>query len=265
MMRKLLMTLLTFVFSLTASQAQTNELRKETSSRNSPDPLKGLRKANFSELDPSKPLMLDGIATPVYSANLVLIGQEELMKELSGGDFIPDVYIDSSKEVKAFVLRKTTALEKSQMIKMAEPMDGSNELVGKKAAAFSGTDMQGVSHSLESLKGKVIVINCWFVECKPCVMEMPELNTLVEKYKHKEVVFLGLAVNEKKKIEQFLQSKKFHYTIIPDAQDAISAYGVKSFPTHIIIDKASTVVFSTSGLGPTTIADLEKTIQSLLE
>ena len=260
-----LIALLIFIFSLTAGQAQTNEISKDNPTAKVADPLKGLRKANFSELDPAKPLMLDGISTPVYSANLVLIGQEELMKELSGGDFIPDVYIDSSKEVKAFVLRKTTALEKSQMIKMAEPMDGGSDLVGKKAAAFSGTDMLGVSHSLESLKGKVIVINCWFVECKPCVMEMPELNTLVEKYKNKEVVFLGLAVNEKKKIEQFLQSKKFHYTIIPDAQDAISAYGVKSFPTHIIIDKASTVVFSTSGLGPTTIADLEKTIQSLLE
>lgn len=265
MMRKLLMTLLTFVFSLTVGQAQTNDASRDTLTTKVADPLKGLRKANFSELDPEKPLMLDGISTPVYSSSLVLISQEELMKELSGGDFIPDVYVDSSKEVKAFVLRKTTEQEKSQMIKMTESMESRSELVGKKAAAFSGTDMQGVSHSLESLKGKVIVINCWFVECKPCVMEMPELNTLVEKYKHKEVVFLGLAVNDKRKIEQFLQSKKFHYTIIPDAQDAISAFGVKSFPTHIIIDKASTVVFSTSGLGPTTIADLEKTIQSLLE
>jgi thiol-disulfide isomerase/thioredoxin len=28
-------------------------------------------------------------------------------------------------------------------------------------------------------------------------MEMPELNKLVEKYENKDVVFLGLAINEK--------------------------------------------------------------------
>ena len=35
-----------------------------------------------------------------------------------------------------------------------------------------------------------------FVECKPCVIEMPELNEIVQKYKSEEVVFLAFALNE---------------------------------------------------------------------
>ena len=54
---------------------------------------------------------------------------------------------------------------------------------------FAAVDMNGNSYSLGILKGKVVVINFWFVECKPCVIEMPELNEIVEKYKSEEVVF----------------------------------------------------------------------------
>jgi len=61
--------------------------------------------------------------------------------------------------------------------------------VGSDAPDFSAVDMNGNSYSLGILKGKVVVINFWFVECKPCVIEMPELNEIVEKYKSEEVVF----------------------------------------------------------------------------
>ena len=143
-------------------------------------------------------------------------------------------------------------------------MPGKNDLVGKQALPFSVTDINGNNYSLESLKGKVIVINFWFVECKPCVMEMTELNKLVEKYKHKEVVFLGFAINEKEKIEQFLKKTNFNYNVVADAKGLVGSYGITSFPTHIVIDKNSNISFEVSGLGPTTIDDLDKIITTMV-
>jgi thiol-disulfide isomerase/thioredoxin len=96
-------------------------------------------------------------------------------------------------------------------------------------------------------------------------MEMPELNKIVENFKNKEVVFLGFAINEKDKIEKFLKTTNYKYNIIPNAQEAIQTYGVNSFPTHIVIDKNSNISFTTSGLGETTIKDLEKEIGKLVE
>jgi thiol-disulfide isomerase/thioredoxin len=90
-----------------------------------------------------------------------------------------------------------------------DSQQNSSDLIGKEAFPFSATDISGNNYSLDELKGKVIVINFWFVECKPCVMEMPELNKLVEKHKNKEVVFLGFANNDKPKIEKFLKTKSF--------------------------------------------------------
>ena len=264
-MKKGLVIVLAFIFSMNYSHAQITALKKDTSVNNTSNPLFGLRQADFKDLDPSKPLMLDGISTPVYLENLSLVQGEDFMKVMSSGDYFPKVYIDSNNEVKAFVLRKATELEKSKMIKMDHSMISDNDLIGKKAFPFSETDINGNEYSLESLKGKVIVINFWFVECKPCVMEMPDLNNLVEKYMNEAVVFLGFAISDKKKIEKFLKSTTYNYHIIPNAQDAVNAYGVNSFPTHIVIDKNSTISFSANGLGPTTIDDLDKNIKSLLD
>ena len=262
MIKKYGFILLAILATANFSAAQEKTVIKESNAVTS-NPLKGLRKASFKDLDPTKPLMLDGISTPVYTENLTLVQGEEFMKVMSLGDLIPDVFVDSNNEVKAFVLRKATDFEKSHMIQMEDDVMSKKDMIGKPASPFSVTDINGNNYSLERLKGKVIVINFWFVECKPCVMEMPELNKMVEKYKKKNVVFLGLAMNEKTKIEKFLKTTNFKYNIVPDAQQVVQDYGILSFPTHVVIDKDSKIAFSTSGLGETTMEDLDKVIGRL--
>lgn len=266
-MKKILLLIIVLAFSITNNYAQVTQTKQENATNKQTNPLEGLRKASFTELDPTKPLMLDGVSTPVYTENLTLVEGDEFMKVMSNGDYFPDIYIDSNKEVKAFVLRKATDLEKSRMVKMQTDaeMPRNSDLLGKPALPFSVTDINGNNYSLESLKGKVIVINFWFVECKPCVMEMPELNKLVKKYENKEVVFIGFAMNEKDKIEQFLKKTKFSYSIIPGAKDVVATYGIASFPTHLVIDKNSNITFAVNGLGPTTIGDLQKAIEVMVQ
>ena len=41
----------------------------------------------------------------------------------------------------------------------------------------------------KDLKGKINVINFWFMKCAPCIAEIPALNTLVKKYKGKDINF----------------------------------------------------------------------------
>jgi len=255
--------LLTLLLLINNSYAQVTEATKDAIVEKNTTLLKGLRKAEFKDLDPEKPLMLDGVNTPVYSESLALIEGDEFMKVMMSREYIPDPYIDSNNEVKAFVLRKATALEKSQMIEMKDNIEDKIDLIGKEALPFTATDMAGNNYTLESLKGKVIVINFWFVECKPCVMEIPELNELVEKYKNTDVVFLGFAINDEEKIKKFTKTTTYKYNIIPDSKEAVKTYSINSFPTHIVIDKQSIIKYYTSGLGPTTISDLDNIIKSI--
>ncbi len=226
------------------------------------DLLDSLTKASMEELDPSKEIMIDGITIPVFSVDGKQLSQEEMMQQFMKGDVAPDFYVDNNKDIKAIVLRKAT---KEEMEMMGMAALSNNDSINEEAIAFTATDLEGNTFSLDELKGKVIVINFWFVACKPCVEEIPELNELVEKYEDKDVVFLGFALDNEKRLNSFLEKTPFKYHIFSKSKKIIENYGVNSYPTHIIIDQSSAVVFKTSGLSPTTVKSIENTILSLIE
>ena len=70
---------------------------------------------------------------------------------------------------------------------------------------------------------------------------------------------------DKRKIDTFLKTNTYKYNIIPDSKEEVQLYNVNSFPTHLIIDKNSIISYYVSGLGPTTINDLDNTIDSLIK
>ncbi len=237
---------------------------KETTNVEKKEHLKDLTKASEDDLS-DKQIMLDGESIPVYNIKGKRIRGMEMMEAMMSGNYAPDFYMDKNKEIKVAVLRMITEDEKKMRKEMKAQMSGKSEAIGTDAFSFSATDINGNEYSLNSLKGKIIVMNFWFVECKPCVMEMPELNKLVENYKNKDVVFLGFATNDKAKIDSFLKKKNFSYNIIPSSKKIAAEYKVSGYPTHIIIDENSKIVYSTSGLSSTTISDIEKTIESLIK
>ena len=100
---------------------------------------------------------------------------------------------------------------------------------------------------------------------KPCVIEMPELNEIVQKYKSEEVVFLAFALNEQPKIESFLKKHAFDYSILPDSGAVIGDYKIKSYPAHIILDQNSKIAFSTRGLSNSTASEIDEAIEGLIE
>lgn len=253
--------LILFLILFNFCYAQENASIKNNNSTNTL--LDGLKKAGPDDLDPSKPIMLDGVSIPVYSEDFKRLEGESFMKAMMSAEFIPIPYVDDKKDVKLFLLRKASDEEKKQMMSFRDDSPQKSELIGKPAIPFSVTDISGNNYTLERLKGKVVVINFWFVECKPCVMEIPELNKLVERYKGKDIVFLGIATNEKAKLQKFLEKQPFNYTIIPDGSKTAGDYQVNAFPTHIIIDKNSMVAFATTGLGPTTMDDIEKLLDAM--
>ncbi len=118
---------------------------------------------------------------------------------------------------------------------------------GEYAMDFIARDMRGENFKLSELRGKVVVLNFWFIKCSPCVMEMPDLNEVVSMYAPQDVVFLGITFDSQELVEQFLQTKAFNYTIIPDANDAISIYGVQSFPTNMVINQQGQIVLKEIG------------------
>ena len=124
-------------------------------------------------------------------------------------------------------LRQGASTEAQSMIK-----------VGKKAPDFKMQDENGNNISLESSKGKVVVLNFWFASCKPCITEVPELNKVYEKYgSDTNVVFASVTFEKENQVKSFLEKYPFSYPMVSDAKEICELFNVSAYPTNIIIDK----------------------------
>ena len=62
---------------------------------------------------------------------------------------------------------------------------------GMPASEFSLTDLDGKSHGLEHYRGKIILLNFWATWCKPCMTEMPAMQTVYDQLRDKGFVVLA--------------------------------------------------------------------------
>ena len=108
---------------------------------------------------------------------------------------------------------------------------------------FSFLDLDGKVYNKESTNGSIIVINCWFVSCAPCIAEMPSLNELVKQYKkEKNILFIALALDATSEVRKFLKTTTFKYSIVPEMKEYLSQLPVYGYPTQIIVNRQGNVV-----------------------
>lgn len=107
-------------------------------------------------------------------------------------------------------------------------------------------DKHGKEVSLETYKGKVILINNWATWCPPCVAEMPSLQRLYDKYQDK-VVFLFVAHDKPEKVDAFLKKNEMHVPVYYMLTNPPSQLSSNSIPTTFIINKEGEIVVRKTG------------------
>lgn len=75
------------------------------------------------------------------------------------------------------------------------------------------SNANGVNQDLSQYKGKIIVLNFWATWCPPCREEMPELSALHNEYKNKNVLVLGIAVDELDLVKKFSEESPVSYPL----------------------------------------------------
>ena len=128
---------------------------------------------------------------------------------------------------------------------------------------LSFEDINGNKHTLESLKGKIVVLNFWFIQCKPCVKEFPDLNKLKKKFKGESVEFFAVTWNNKNSIIKFLETTTLDFTVVPDTK-LIKKFKIPYYPYNIIIDKNGKVEYVNDVLSLNIIKKIERKIIKLL-
>lgn len=113
------------------------------------------------------------------------------------------------------------------------------DLIGCEIPQFTSESIEGETINSDSLIGKVIVMNFWFIDCAPCIAEIPMLNELVEHYENSNnIEFLGMSIDDSAYIEKsFLGKFKFDFKIIPNTDYIAHNMCVLGYPKTYIIDK----------------------------
>ena len=69
-------------------------------------------------------------------------------------------------------------------------------LLAKPATPFTVTLFDGKKVTLEDLRGKAVFLNFWASWCEPCRAEAKDLEAAWQKVKDKNMIFLGVALQD---------------------------------------------------------------------
>ncbi|SKA09754.1 TlpA family protein disulfide reductase [Sediminibacterium ginsengisoli] len=99
--------------------------------------------------------------------------------------------------------------------------------------------------------GKVLYLDVYATWCVPCLNEMTYMPGIQESFRNKNVVFVNLCLqSEKSKWLALLQKEKIKGEQLFLDEDAtklfMSLYGVKGFPTYMLVDKKGKIRTNTA-------------------
>jgi len=109
--------------------------------------------------------------------------------------------------------------------------------------------------SLAALKGKVVLLDFWTYGCINCIHIIPDLKKLEAKYPN-QLVVIGVHSakfeNEKdtENIRRIILRYELEHPVYNDSDFAVwQSYGVRAWPTQVLIDPGGYVIGSVSGEG----------------
>ena len=119
----------------------------------------------------------------------------------------------------------------------------------KPVSQFTVLKTNGQSVSLESLRGKVVLVNFWATWCPYCRHEMPAMEKFYTDYQAKGFEILALSIDDDPaKVASFMHDEKYHFptAMSNPSLDAIFG-GVSAVPTSYLIDKQGHIRKKISG------------------
>ncbi len=144
-----------------------------------------------------------------------------------------------------------------------EPQSGAHQV----GVEFSSKTSEDEDFSLADYRGKVVLVNIWATWCKPCVMELPELQKLHHAHGD-DFVVVGINVDKPrlhKKMHSMIAQHGIDYPVVldPDGQSQ-GTFGVNGYPTSVLLDRNGVVRWRREGIIQSSDSEADTAIKAAL-
>lgn len=132
--------------------------------------------------------------------------------------------------------------------------------------------------TLDSFKGRVVLLEFWEISCLPCLQENPLIEKMRKKYKEKEFTIIAIntaTIQELPMLQAYIEKNKLSRWIhlFTNAElknnssvyySNLAAYYGLGVPRSILIDKNGNIVYKTFGYSPDEFQNLTRLVEKYM-
>lgn len=146
--------------------------------------------------------------------------------------------------------------------------DAAVAVIGDQCPSFTVQMLDGDEISIDSLRGKTVLINFWATWCPPCNEEMTRVEKeIVERFAGEEFVFLPISRGEKPEVVKTWRTKKgYKFDIGLDiATEIFPQFARTGIPRNYLIGPDGTIVYYEVGYAPQPFNEMVKKIEETIK
>ena len=130
------------------------------------------------------------------------------------------------------------------------------------APPFTVTTAEGKEFTLDSMGGRVVLVDFWATWCGPCNQELPHIKKIAQEFAGQPFVLISVSWDsDQAKWSEFVQKNGMTWNQYRDADHSLSeAYGVQAIPHYFTIDADGVLEAEKIGSG----ADIEGKLKKLV-
>lgn len=171
--------------------------------------------------------------------------KDQFLKQVSTGNYLPvKLKSDTGFVYKLYKLDKPVDNYIRTLLKSIGNQEYKNfQWESKPLPKVNLKDLNGNIYTSENMRGKILVIDFWFIGCVSCVKEMPELNEILKTYKGQDdILFLSIAFDDEDSLRKFSNKINFDFSMISDTSPYLNKkLGINSYSTIVVVDKKGNV------------------------